>query len=305
MNFLDTPLHHKNVFLRSSLYTSNNTADGKYNLIFELNEPINCDPKLNVLMSCDSFQFTNTFYTINQYNRYLYYVNQGTFNINSITLPLGNYTISGLISTLNASSSGIFTFSYNSTTYKITITSTTSTQFKLVDLDAQYNNIYEILGFDDYGTRTYNTTFTGPYLYNLISVQVLHICVPNINLENIYVRNTKKYNILASIHITSSFGAVQTWFNQSNFKYTINDPTITFLNIVVLDQDFNIVDFNNIDWFINISFQYITKKELNLNPTLQEHNNLVYSNDDVIDVNEMLEEQEDKDLLDEILNNNI
>ena len=228
MNILDTPLHPKNLFLRSSLYTSNSTGNNKYNLIFELNEPIICDPKLNVLMSCDSFQFTNTFYTINQYNRYLYYLNQGTFNINSITIPLGNYTISGLISTLNSLSTGIFTFSYNSTSYKITITSATSTQFKLVDLDAQYNNVYEILGFDDYGTLTYNTTFTGPYLYNLISVQVLHICVPNINLENIYVRNTKKYNILASIHITSSFGAVQTWFNQSNFKYTINDPSITF-----------------------------------------------------------------------------
>ena len=63
--------------------------------------------------------------------------------------------------------------------------------------------------------------------------------------------------------------------------------------------------FNNIDWFINISFQYITKKELVLNPTLEEHHNLVYSNDNVIDVNEMLLEQDENDLLDEILNNNI
>ena len=77
---------------------------------------------------------------------------------------------------------------------------------------------------------------------------MLQICVPNINLENLYVRNLKKYNILASIHITSAFGATQSWLNQSNFKYTINDPSITFLNVVVLDQDFNIIDFNNIDW---------------------------------------------------------
>ena len=65
MNILDTPLQPVNVFLRSSSYT---TMEDKSNLKFELNTPVHSYPNMDILVSLDSFQFTNSFYTINENN---------------------------------------------------------------------------------------------------------------------------------------------------------------------------------------------------------------------------------------------
>ena len=293
MDILDTPIPPINIFLRSSLYTANNAGGNKNDLVFELNEPIQCDPLLDMLISCNSFQFTNSFYNVNEYNCYLYYITAADQVLHTITIPLGNYNIDTLITKLNSLTTYLV-FSYDLPTAKIKITSSNGTNFKLVDIDGHYNNIYENLGFDDYGTKTFNSVFTSPYLYNLITIQVLHICLNNINLENVFVRNTPRHNILASIHITSVFGDTQTYFNTSGYRYKINDPTTTFLNIVVLDQDFNIVNFQNIDWFINIAFYFVTKKQITLNSTLEDH---VY---DQNEPNEYIIENEVQDALREL-----
>jgi hypothetical protein len=272
MDILDTPIPPINIFLRSSLYTSNNAGGNKNDLVFELNEPIHCDPLLDMLVSCNSFQFTNSFYTVNAYNCYLYYMMAVNQVVQTVTIPLGNYNIDTLIAKLNTLTGGYLIFSYDLPTSKTKIKSFDGTSFKLVDIDGHYNNLYETLGFDDYGTKSFDSVITSPYLYNLITIQVLHICLNNINLENVFVRNTARHNILASIHITSIFGDTQTYFNTTGYKYKINDPTTTFLNIVVLDQDFNIVNFQNIDWFLNIAFYFVTKKQITLNGTLEDHN---------------------------------
>jgi len=276
MEILDTQIPPVNIFLRSSLYTTTNSnSDGiKNNLVFEINESIQCDPLLDMLISCNSFQFINSFYTINEYNCYFYYIKASNIQvIETVTIPLGNYNIKTLVSQLN-NLIPYLQFTYNASTSKITITSKdTVSSFKLVDIDGKYLNIYETLGFDDWGTSIYDTSHTSPYLYNLITVQVLHICVTNLNLENVFVRNTQRHNILASIHIDSMFGNTQTYFNTSGYKYKISDPTTTFLNIVILDQDFNVVNFQNIDWFINIAFYFVTKKDVKLSTTLEDHQN--------------------------------
>jgi hypothetical protein len=63
---------------------------------------------------------------------------------------------------------------------------------------------------------------------------------------------------------------VQTYLSNSFFEYLINDDVIPFINVLILDQDFNPVNFNNIDWFLNLSFKYIYKKELKLMKSLEE-----------------------------------
>ena len=178
--------------------------------------------------------------------------------------------IDSLILKLNNLLTGIFTFSYNSLTYKTTITHNTGSQFILLD-DGNNTNIYETLGIDDTGYSTYSSSYTSPYLLNLISVQVLHICIPNINIKSISLKNTKKYNIIASIQVVSQFGSVQTYFNTSNFAYKIGDDVIPFVNVIILNQDFNPVNFNNIDWFLNLSFKFIYRKELQLPPSLEQY----------------------------------
>ena len=256
MNILDTPILPINIFLRSSEYTtSNNGISYKSNILFELNKPILSFPNMDTLIKLESFQFTNSFYCINEYNCNFYY----SYNLTQYTtfsIALGNYDIDSLMSYLNTSLSG-FTFSYNASTFKITIVNTTA--FNLYNGPS---NIYEVLGFDDYGTKTLLKTITSPYLFNLIGVQILHICVNNVNLNSYGLKNKTKYNIISSIHVTAPAGETQTFNN--GFMYQIGYEPLTSLNITIYNQDFNIVNFNNIDWFINISFQFIYKKTFNI-----------------------------------------
>lgn len=295
MNILDTPLNPVSVFLRSSSYS---TMQDKSNLNFELNVPIYSYPNMDVLVSLDSFQFTNSFYTINENNRYFYYSYDTGNTFFVFTLTLGNYDIDSLLIYLNSLMTGFFIFTYNSSTLKVTITSTDSRAFRLL-AKTQFN-CFEVLGFDSYGTSSDATSCISPYIFNLMSTQVLHITSPNININSISVKNTRKYNILGSIHVVCASGETQTHMNTNMFKYKISDNTIPFINICIYDQDFNTVNFNNIDWYLNLTFSFVYKKTLIMPEYLQ---NVGYNSG----ASTVLEEEETRNLynyLDELDNNN-
>jgi hypothetical protein len=257
---------------------------------------------MDILVSCNSFQFTNSFYTINENNyKFIYKI----FGLTSVVVfvPYGFYDIDTLITKLNTLLINIFTFSYDSISYRITIKHNTNLNFILLD-DGTNNNIYEILGIDDIGFTTYTTSYICPYLFNLMSVQVLHICIPNISIKSISLRDTVKYNIIASILVTSQFGSVQTYVSNSLFEYLINDDVIPFINILILDQDFNPVNFNNIDWFLNLSFKYIYKKELKLIKSLEEfQREFKHPVNEETTMEEELLNEENKNYYNSIINN--
>jgi hypothetical protein len=168
--------------------------------------------------------------------------------------------VDDLVTYLNTLLTGIFKFSYNIRTLKITITSTTSTPFRLVSTNNN-NNIYEVLGFEDYITyTTLATSYVAPYLFNMIGVQVLHICVTNLNLQSIGLKNKSKYNIIDSVQVLVNSGETQTYFNDNNFVYKVTENAITNIAISIFDQDMNTVNFNNIDWYINLTVNFAYQK---------------------------------------------
>ena len=81
------------------------------------------------------------------------------------------------------------TFSYSSQTFKITITAKPNI---VIALTSGLNNCYEVLGFDEFGTSQNNTlqaVWVAPYPFNMISTQLLHITLPNLNLNSIGLKN--------------------------------------------------------------------------------------------------------------------
>jgi hypothetical protein len=253
----DTTLKPISIFLRSSdSSNANNTA--KNNELFELNSTIISYPNVDMLISLKSFCFTNSFYTINQNNCYLYYTFDNII-IHAFLVELGNYNIDELITYLNAELLGIFTFSYNLKRLKVTILSTDNTPFRLCD---GLSNINEMLGFDtEIPYTTLFIQFTAPYVFNMIGVQLLHICT-NINLESVQVKSYINYNILDTIQIICGKGETQSYSNSNSFCYKVKESNITNISISIYDQDFNVVNFNNIDWFININFNFVYEKKL-------------------------------------------
>jgi hypothetical protein len=219
-------------------------------------------------MKLQSFKYTNSFYTININNNYFYYQFLGG-SVVSVSLTSGNYDIDSLLNYLSVLLFGLFTFSYNESTMKITINSVSGITFSLV---ASSYNCFEVLGFDTEISTSYSASHTAPYLMNLMGIEVLHITVPNINLNSVGVKNQCKYNILDSVHVNAPKGESETYINYSNLMYKINENNINFLNIVILDQDMNIIDFNYIDWYINILFDFAYIPDLILPKSLQDIN---------------------------------
>ena len=256
MEIIDTPLPPINIFLRSSEYTSKDAY--KSNLTFELNKPIQPYPIMDILIGLESFQFTNSFYTINENSCNIAYTIYPSILSKTYALTFGNYDIDSFIAYLNTSISDLV-FSYDQSTLKISIKSSVSTTFTL---DTINNNAYELLGFDDFGTSINKLVQIAPYMFNMISIQVLHICTPNIMLNSYGLKNKTKHNIIGSVQVTSSSGEVQTYIN--TFKNKIHSDPITFISINIYNQDFNVVNFNNIDWFINIFFIFIYRKKLEM-----------------------------------------
>jgi hypothetical protein len=131
----------------------------------------------------------------------------------------------------------------------------------VIALTSGLKNCYEVLGFDSFGTSQNNTlqaVWVAPYPFNMISTQILHITIPNLTLNSVGL----KYSVIDSILVYSAPGEVQCHTDPGNFKFKIADQSISLINIQILNQDFNEVDFNNIDWFMCLSFSFIYKKDL-------------------------------------------
>ena len=99
MEISDTPLNPIKVFLRSSAYTSCQHSSNKCQLFFELNKPIVCNPNIDIFCSLDSFNFTNSFYTINENNYKFIYLYNGNATFKFLTF--GNYDIDSLVAHIN------------------------------------------------------------------------------------------------------------------------------------------------------------------------------------------------------------
>jgi len=256
MEINDTPIDPINLILRSSSYTrSNDITQTKFNLTFDFYQPIKCYDNCDIFISLDSFQFTNSFYTINENNSIFCY-KLDTSLVTTTLLTYGNYDIDSLLVLLNTTFLNTFVFTYSEITMKIKIASTS--YFKLID-NGINKNIYEVLGFDDAGTTTYALSCTSPYVINLMSVQQLQITT-DLNLDSVGLKGSSHVNILNTIQVTSKPQETQTFKNNTVFKYRLNDKVVNSITLTVLNQDYLPINFNNIDWFASILFTYSYKK---------------------------------------------
>jgi hypothetical protein len=249
----DTPLQAKSVFLKSSQYTS---QLGVSNYEFVLNEPVKCLSNMDIYMNLDSFQFTNSFYTINDYNNTFAYEieNLGSF---TTTITQGFYGIPKLTSLLNTTFLNVFVFTYNIYTYKFTVIC--GSQFKIL-----YHpmSCFDVLGFNKEGDDVFSLTKIAPRLFNTMAVQQLKVCCGNLRFESVGLKGVVEHNILCALRVNVPVGNIQNFYNVSNFAYQILDDNISSLNIYILDQNNNLVDFNGIEWFANINFNFAYKKKL-------------------------------------------
>jgi hypothetical protein len=137
-----------------------------------------------------------TFFNIYNYNN----VFLNSINI-SETLPFGNYDVNTLKTVLESEIGLGFEITFNTTTYKTTISATNN-------FDATYNPFLEMLGFT--GSLTGSNSYTSPNVYNL-----------NKFVNNLHIKSDNLYNVLnyKPLSINNQTDGYITNVNTGNFTF--------------------------------------------------------------------------------------
>lgn len=200
-------------------------------------------------------QIPYSFYIINQYNNHIvvdginYYFTTGNYNVNSF-LTLWNNTIPGT-----------WTNSFNSSNNKFTFSKTTSFTIS----DGNTNSILPILGFIT--NKTYNSSVNGGF-QSIISVNVVNFLGPmrlNIKTNSFNIINNfdtvekGRTTTLCSVPVNSPAGGMISYYNFTNYKSIFKNHEISTLQIDIVDDIGNLINFNNKDWTMTIQIDIITE----------------------------------------------
>jgi hypothetical protein len=188
----------------------------------------------------------NSSYNVNDYSNTLNVAWGG--NNYSYVFTNGNYTYSSFITAFQGLLPSHFSITYNPTTNKFTITNT-SYSFTLLTSSIDY-----IIGF----TGTLASSGSAPFTLQMIRVvnflpnPIINICCQEINNgQSLGINGNPLFsNILASIPNTSKLNNELVYQNATD-EFVIKNVSNNTLNISILDDDANFMDFNGISsWFL-------------------------------------------------------
>ena len=178
---------------------------------------------------------------INEYNNTLKYNYNGT-NF-TVTINTGNYNINLLLSIWKVYIYNL-NFSYNSLTGCLTINSTNNSPFTLY----ASSSIASVIGI---GSNDIFSQFsvTLPYPVNLLGIQQIKICSSKLVTENEdFGGNTNLFNI---VYVNNKQNGIQN-FNFTHNRNIIRNREINNIDILLLDENNNYINFRNQNWQITI-----------------------------------------------------
>jgi hypothetical protein len=259
-------LNPQQVFLKSNEYTILNNSSKKSSITFDLKTSINIPLNVDAYIQLNSFKFINSFYNINSTNNNFYFsLNGGVEDINiiyEINIPIGNYSITSLVTYLNTELTSFIVVVFNNATFKLSFTSDTYT-FIIRD---GVNSCLKLIGFTDTTIETNDLNSTN--LINLSGTQVLYVSLGNIHISSNSSVSSKHINVLESVNVDVLPGSSKSYYNSSSLKYKIAESYVSRIDVNIFDENGLLVDFNNTDWFMSISFIFSYKNEYKPPPQL-------------------------------------
>src|SRR6185437_9605014 len=164
----------------------------------------------------------------------------------SFTILPGAYSINNLISTIqtgmNLADSNGYTWSYDSTTFKLTISGITPFTLNF----SNSKNHYRELGFTNTDTSI-NTIVTSPNVIDLYNSFSIYILVSELGVSG-YTSSNNQWTF--RIPMTTNSGGIITFDSQSFYPQVVSFPRQTFnkLNVRLIDSDSNPIDLNGSEW---------------------------------------------------------
>lgn len=242
-------------YLDNHLITLNSSDAIKINSSYLSNVvfPFKCLLKddINIIRSYVTLmnaQIPVSFYIIDVTNNTLGYLEPPTMIQRSITIPIGNYNASTIITAINAAiiaNGSVETFSFNSLNGKISVVG----WLVLGGNGSLGSTIGDILGIGIGGANN----FTFPYPLNLLGKNKLFINSSNLNNVAYTSHNTGFSTCICTIPVNvPSYGLIQYTSATDQNKNILVNRVLDNIDIQILDLDNNYVNFNNVNWSITL-----------------------------------------------------
>jgi hypothetical protein len=206
---------------------------------------------LEVNLSLQSAQIPFSFYNINVYNNTLDITYNGI--LYNLQLTRGNYNannlITELLNQLQPITASSLQITISAITGKLLFNDISSINYTIEST----SSILSVLGFED------NTSYTSilgqltpPFPLNLLGTLNIKITSSEIAVSNIDSVVGGNFNILASLPIEAGNFGLILYDNISNIQSPLKNLSLDGFDIKLLDDDNNLINFNNCDWSITI-----------------------------------------------------
>ena len=207
---------------------------------------------VNVLFSVDHCEVCNSYYLINE--------NNNDIVINNIvySVQFGNYNVNNFITALTSVIPSGFIITYSSITNKLTFTYTTNFTINASSALCTINNI---IGLGNTNITSVANTLVLPYVVNFLPLARINFRSNFFKFNN-YSTTDNSTDIFLSLQNSAPPIGVIYYVNQTNTNFIINDMNITTININVTDDESNLINFNNVNWFMTFTIK-IDYKDLN------------------------------------------
>jgi hypothetical protein len=232
---------------------------------------INCDEEMNMLVSIDTAEIPITFYNVSAAignNKFEFY--EGSNSPTTITLPSQNYDIDNITESLptllnTASSIGAtYDVSFNESTYKLTITSSSTTVFYLDFNDHKQTG--KLLGFLPSLYTSSSKTLDSVTPVNMNSIPFIFLDTSFGASGSIITSNrddikTFGSGVLSKIQIDRNFGDYITHKTHgSRHSLVIQRKRIHSLRFTLKDPNFKTVDLNGVPFSLTLTIDFIDFK---------------------------------------------
>jgi hypothetical protein len=200
-------------------------------------------------------------YNVNSKNNILELKNTSTNVTNTITVPVGNYTITQLITVLNSLSAAEYDFTFVPLTNKIFIFhNLLAGQFQVLGT----STIWELLGFDRGVIQSsIAQVCNAPNCVNMSGLRNINIHMDNLVTKNITSFTKAESTIIASIPVDVNSSGVLSYNLSNNYDVPVPISTLDYIGILLKDDLGNFLENNGIHWAVTLKFSYLIERDFN------------------------------------------
>ena len=217
---------------------------------------------INTFITVSNAQIPCSFYTITPTNYTIIYTQLGATT--SFNIPIGNYNSTSLISALKVGfGANLITLSINKLNGKLSFLFNTNTTIQ------NTSSMKDVLGFDNDIDCFTNVTSILPFPLNLLGVKKISIKSNSLAITSYSSVNFSTSNTLTTIPVDQPAFNMISYVNQSDLNTNILQArTLNTIDISLVDENNNLLDFNNCDWSITLTLSIHRNENISYNGDL-------------------------------------